>query len=112
MALARFHSALRLQFANIGNVEVRTWSGAERIPFTLNRGMLGGQESRVSVQEFKWKPEWLFVLHTDGLRSHWQWSDFPGIEREPAQSVAKKLMRALAGERDDATVLAVKSRTP
>jgi anti-sigma regulatory factor (Ser/Thr protein kinase) len=112
MALARFKSSSRLQFASIGNIEVRTWSGEERIPFVLKRGFLGAQECHVHVQEFDWRPEWLLVLHTDGLRTHWQWSDFPGIQRDTAQVVASRLMRALAVEHDDATVLAVQGRRP
>ena len=64
------------------------------------------------VQEFPWQPHWLLVLHSDGLRSRWHWDDLPGIEKETAQSVASKLMRALATDGDDATVLAVKGRNP
>lgn len=112
MALARLNKPLaRLQFASLGNIEVRAWCGAERISFTLKRGFLAVQESNVRVQEFSWKPEWLLVLHSDGLRTHWQWSDFPGIEREPADVAAARLMRALATDNDDATVLTVRERT-
>jgi anti-sigma regulatory factor (Ser/Thr protein kinase) len=110
MALARFKSLTQLQFASIGNIEVRAWCGGERMPFVCKRGFLGTQETRVGVQEFSWSPEWLLVLHSDGLRTHWQWGDFPGIENEPAQAVASRLMRKLATEHDDATVLAVRGR--
>ena len=112
MALARFKSPAILQFASVGNIEVRVWCGAERAPFVLQRGFLGVEETNIHVQEFAWRPEWLLVLHSDGLRAHWQWSEFPGIQREPAQAVASKLMRALATDSDDATVLAVRGRTP
>jgi serine/threonine protein phosphatase PrpC len=111
MALAGFRSSTRLHFGSIGNVEVRAWSGPERFPFILQRGILGAQESPVRIQEFKWRPDWLLVLHTDGLRAHWQWSDFPGLQREPAEFAARKLMGALATEQDDATVLVVRHRT-
>lgn len=112
LALARFVSPTQLLFASIGNIEVRSWSRTERLPFVMTRGILGAQETTVRVQELPWKPEWLLVLHTDGLRSHWQWGDFPGIEREPAKHVAQNLMRMLATEHDDATVLAVRSAKP
>ena len=111
MALAMFRSSARLHFLSIGNVEVRAWSGPERLSFFLQRGILGGQQSSPRVQEFKWKSDWLLVLHTDGLRARWQWSDFPGLQREPAEFAARKLMRALATEHDDATVLVVRHRT-
>ena len=110
MALARFRSPDSLAFASLGNIEVRAWAGAEHLAFRTKRGILGAQETNVSVQEFPWRPGWLFVLHSDGLRSHWNWDDFPGIEKEPAQIAASKLMRALATDNDDATVLAVRSK--
>src|SRR5262249_44552173 len=101
MALARFTSLTHLQFASLGNIEVRAWTGAERLPFALKRGILGTLNLNIHVQEFAWQPDWLLVLHTDGLRTRWQWSDFPGIERQPAQLVASTLMRALATDHDD-----------
>jgi len=112
MTLARFASPDQLQLASIGNVEIRPWTASERIPLAVRRGILGTQESNVHVQTLKWNIEWVLVLHTDGLRTHWQWSDFPGIERESAHLVASKLMRKLATEQDDATILAVKRRSP
>ena len=110
MALARFKPPTLLEFASIGNIEVRAWTGGERMSFILKRGFLGALEANVHVQDFCWKPEWVLVLHSDGLRTHWQWSDFPRIERESAREVALKLMRALATDYDDATVLAVRRK--
>ncbi len=69
-------------------------------------------ETHVKLEEFEWNPETVLVLHTDGLRSRWDWSDFSGIERQPAQDIATKLLRELASENDDATVLCVKSVAP
>jgi anti-sigma regulatory factor (Ser/Thr protein kinase) len=112
MALARFPTRERIQFASIGNIEVRAWSGSERLPFTLKRGILGVQDTSARVQEFPWQTSWLLVLHTDGLRTHWQWADFPGIERQPAQVVAATLMRTLANHHDDATVMAIRDGRP
>jgi len=109
MALARFSSETHLSFASVGNVEVRALSGQQRIPFAVTRGFLGTQEPQCVVQEFAWDPYWLLVLHTDGLGAHWQWADFRALEHDSAQTIAAKLMRKLADEHDDATVLAVRS---
>jgi anti-sigma regulatory factor (Ser/Thr protein kinase) len=112
MALARFLSLTRMNFASVGNVEARALCGHERIPFAVRRGIVGAQEIRVHVQEFAWSSEGILVLHTDGLHTRWQWNDFPGLEREPAQTIASKLIRQLADENDDATVLTVKNKMP
>src|SRR5262249_26776027 len=107
MALARFLSPTELEWGSVGNVEVRAWSGEERIPFAIRRGILGAYPARVQVQNFEWMSSWKLVLHTDGLRTHWQWSDFPGIEHEGARSAATRLMGELMSGRDDATVVVV-----
>lgn len=115
MALARFPSNTHLSFASVGNIEARV-SGSCRVPFPVHRGILGAGETcvetPVKLEEFDWNPETVLVLHTDGLRSRWNWNDFSGIERQPAQDIAAKLLRELASENDDATVLCVKSVAP
>lgn len=112
MALARFASRDRLRFATVGNIEARVRGPQQRIPFVVQRGILGIGEVRVQVQDFCWDPCWLLVLHTDGLRTPWQWDHFPMIERDPAQLIATKLIRKLAIKKDDATVLAVTGNSP
>jgi len=109
MALARFSPPARMSFASVGNVEARVCGSRERIAFVPRRGIVGVDELRVAVHEVSWDPQWVLVLHTDGLRTHWQWDDFPGLGREPAKEIASRLMRDLAIGNDDATVLAVKS---
>ena len=109
MALARFESPTTMTLANLGNIEMRPWTGAERLQIIVQRGFLGVRENHVRVQQHRWDPSWMLVLHSDGLRTHWQWADFPGLEREPPQAVANKLLGILAKKDDDATILAVKN---
>lgn len=109
MALVRFESPATMTLANLGNIETRAWTGGQRFDIAVQRGFLGTQQNHVQVQQNRWHPHWMLVLHTDGLRSQWQWSDFPGLEHGPPQTVANQLLRTLAKEDDDATVLVVKS---
>jgi anti-sigma regulatory factor (Ser/Thr protein kinase) len=109
MALARFESPTAMTLASLGNIEMRPWTGAKRLQITVQRGFLGVHEDHVRVQQHGWDPSWMLVLHSDGLRTHWQWTDFPGLEREPPQAVANKLLSVLAKKDDDATILAVKN---
>jgi anti-sigma regulatory factor (Ser/Thr protein kinase) len=112
MALARFETPGQISYASIGNIEVRARSGPERLPFSCKRGFLGAIQRNASVQHFPWNSEWMLVLHTDGVSTHWQWSDISGIERASPNLVAQELMRKQYGGRDDATVLAVRRREP
>jgi anti-sigma regulatory factor (Ser/Thr protein kinase) len=110
MALARFDGAGHLSFAGIGNIEVRARTGAERLPFLIMRGYLGVAPINAKVESFAWKPDWMLVMHTDGLSARWQWSDFPGLDLGSPHAVAQSLMKKLASGLDDATVLAVRGR--
>ena len=109
MALARFESPTVMMSANLGNIEMRAWSGTKRFDVAVQRGFLGVQEEQVQVQRHHWDPNWMLVLHSDGVRGQWQWSDFPGLEQGTSQAVANQLLRTLAKQDDDATVLVVKS---
>jgi hypothetical protein len=48
------------------------------------------------------------VLHSDGLRTHWTWEDFPGLTTQSAGALAQQLLSTLAKDEDDATVIVVK----
>ena len=108
MALAQFDSFISMKLAILGNVEVRAWSSEERLQFIVRRGILGVGQAHAVVQHHRWEPGWTLVLHSDGLHTHWQWSDFPGLERQPAQAIADMLLHKLAKDDDDATVVAVR----
>jgi serine/threonine protein phosphatase PrpC len=109
MALARFESPLAMVLANLGNIEMRAWTGTERLEIPVQRGFLGVREIHVQMQHLRWDPDWMLVLHSDGLFAQWHWDDFPGLQHETPQAVANHLLSILARENDDATILAVKS---
>lgn len=109
MALSRFESPTSMTLATVGNIEARVWSGQERVEFLVKRGILGVGEVHAVVQQQRWQSGWILVLHSDGLRTHWQWDDFPGLERQPAQVIAYKLLNDLNKPDDDATVVVVRS---
>lgn len=108
MCLVRFENSKRIQFAALGNIEARICCGPVRMPFAMPRGIVGMDEARVKVQTHDWDPNWLLVLHTDGLSERWQWDQFSGLEREPADVIAQRLLRDLKPRDDDATVLVAK----
>ncbi len=108
MALARFDASRTLEFASFGNIQTRAWTGDSRLFFIVRRGILGLEKPRIHVQRLMWNPEWTLVLHTDGLKTPWDWADFPGLEKQPARAIAATLMHALCAGRDDATVLAAR----
>jgi anti-sigma regulatory factor (Ser/Thr protein kinase) len=110
MALARFDWGLgRLTFASVGNIEVRVFPSAVPFHFAIRRGVIGLNAPNAVVTEHSWPSDHLLVLHSDGLRIHWGWKDFPGLPDQPATSMAQELLRVLAKDEDDATVLVARN---
>ena len=99
---------IRLSFGSIGNIEVRVRGNPAPMNFMVRRGVLGGTAPKVVITEHAWDLESLMVLHSDGLRTHWTWEDFPGITTQSAGALAQQLLNVLAKDEDDATVIVVK----
>jgi serine/threonine protein phosphatase PrpC len=113
MALARFDWGLgRLTFACVGNIEVRVFPRSEPFHFIVRRGVIGLNAPNAVVTEHPWPSDHMLVLHSDGLRTHWGWKDFPDAADQPAPALAQELLRSLAKEEDDATVVVVRQVIP
>jgi anti-sigma regulatory factor (Ser/Thr protein kinase) len=113
MALARFDWARqRMALASVGNIEVRVYPRAEPVRFIVRRGIIGLNAPGPAVTENPWPPGNIMVLHSDGLRTHWGWRDFPDLADQSATDAARALLRALAKTEDDATVIVVRNAIP
>jgi anti-sigma regulatory factor (Ser/Thr protein kinase) len=109
MALAKFETPTQMSFSNFGNIEVKAWSGTTRLQFHVQRGILGIEARKANVQQLTWAPGWLLAMHSDGVRSNWQWSDLSSFNREPAQVTAHRILHDFGKMDDDATVVLIRS---
>jgi anti-sigma regulatory factor (Ser/Thr protein kinase) len=113
MALVRFDWGVgRVQVASVGNIEVRAFPPSHDLKFPVRRGVIGLNAPAALVTERPWSPEATMVIHSDGLRTHWAWEDLPGLAGQTAGAAAESLLRALAREQDDATVIVVRKAKP
>ena len=111
MALARFDwGEGRMSFAGIGNIEVRVFGAGEPLKFAMRRGVIGGKAPNPLVSEHRWEQGRTMVLYSDGIRSHWNWEEFARPEEGSATTIAQKMLRTLAREEDDATVVIVRGK--
>jgi anti-sigma regulatory factor (Ser/Thr protein kinase)/serine/threonine protein phosphatase PrpC len=113
MALARFDfspppSVCRLTFASIGNIEAHLFGSSQPVHFLVRRGVLGLRAPTPTLMEYRWEPKSIMILHSDGLTTRWRWEDFRHLAEAPATVIARQLLRALAKDNDDATVVVVK----
>ena len=110
MAIARFDWGRgTLTFASVGNVEARVFGASAPMNFVYPRGILGLNARRPVVTQHRWEPSNVMVLCSDGLSTHWRWSDFPHLAGASPTVAAQELLRAFARETGDATVVVVKS---
>lgn len=110
MGLARFDwGPATLTFASVGNVEARVFGSPQPMNFVVRRGILGLNARSPVVTQHRWELSNVMVLYSDGVSTHWRWSDFPHLAQASATVAAQELLRALAREADDATVVVVKS---
>jgi anti-sigma regulatory factor (Ser/Thr protein kinase) len=113
MALARFDwGAGRVSVASVGNIEARVFPPSAEMQFPLRRGVIGLNAPGAVVTERPWNVDSILVMHSDGLRSHWGWGEFPRLGSQSASAAAENLLQALARDQDDATVIVVRRALP
>jgi anti-sigma regulatory factor (Ser/Thr protein kinase)/serine/threonine protein phosphatase PrpC len=111
MALAQFDAARKsVAIASVGNVETRLLTGGTgRGNIAVRRGIVGLNAPNPVVTEHPWGPDNLLIMHSDGLRTHWEWDEFRDVAREAPGVIAQRLVSALGKIDDDATALVAKN---
>lgn len=113
MALVRFDLAQnRFTVASVGNIEVRLFGSTEHFSLIVRRGVIGLNAPNPVLLEHPWNPNCILVLHSDGLRTHWNLKDYPELARAAPDAIAQKLLQSLGKLEDDATVVVAASVRP
>ncbi|MCG1042445.1 ATP-binding protein [Mycetohabitans sp. B8] len=89
----------------------RAGAPRERYPLISRNGIVGHTMRGTQEFEMAWNADAMLVLHSDGVGTRWDLSDYPGLSRQPAAIIAAVLYRDFSRRRDDATVVVVKART-
>jgi serine/threonine protein phosphatase PrpC len=113
MALARFDwSRNQMDFASVGNISTRVFPRSDQLHFITRRGVLGLNAPNPVVREQPWPVDYVFVLHSDGISTHWDLKEFKGWESRPAAGIAQEILRVKSKPEDDATVAVVRNVIP
>jgi anti-sigma regulatory factor (Ser/Thr protein kinase)/serine/threonine protein phosphatase PrpC len=98
-----------LTYAAVGNIaaSVITHEGSRSL--VSHSGTLGVASPR--VQEFKerWRPDSIFIMHSDGLQTRWDLSSYAGLASRHPALIGAALLRDFRRQRDDASVVVVKA---
>ena len=100
----------RLLFAGVGNVEGRIHLASGSVGLAPRTGTLGmnPKAPRIELREFAWEPGAILILHSDGLRRHYDLATYGDLRKRDPALIAAVLHRDLARLRDDATVMVVR----
>ena len=110
MALARFDLAQqKLTVASVGNIEVRLAGSPQRFNLIVRRGIVGLNAPDPVPAEHPWTPQTILIMHSDGVRAHWDWTQFAELQQAPPALIATQLLTKLGKIDDDATVVVARS---
>lgn len=93
----------RLSFCGIGNAEVRIISEPPMHPASLE-GIIGANLRKAKKFEYQYRSIKAVVLHSDGISSKFDISNFPEMYDQP-QKACERIMAEYSKEYDDATII-------
>jgi anti-sigma regulatory factor (Ser/Thr protein kinase) len=94
-----------VKFAGIGNISGTIYRpGMTRHTVSLN-GTLGHEARTFREYSYPWEADAMFVMHSDGLSTHWSLDDYRGLQQRHPAVVAAVLYRDFSRQRDDVTVV-------
>ncbi|MFA9464757.1 MAG: SpoIIE family protein phosphatase [Velocimicrobium sp.] len=97
----------RIQYTAVGNITVRIF-GHRNIRLVSRDGIVGYGNIRPVVQEAELVPGDTILLHTDGIREHFDELECAGLFKECAEVITKEIMSRFARGNDDAACIAYK----
>jgi len=99
----------KVGFAGVGNIACRIETGDVRRQLVSHNGTLGHVMRRVQQFDLPLPTDALLLLHSDGLATHWNLADYPGLVGRHPGIIAGVLYRDHERGRDDVTVLVVRN---
>ncbi len=99
----------KVAFAGVGNIACRIEAGEVRRQLVSHNGTLGHVMRRVQQFDLPLPPGALLLFYSDGLATHWNLADYPGLAARHPGIIAAVLYRDHERGRDDVTVLVVRN---
>jgi phosphoserine phosphatase RsbX len=96
-----------LLYIGIGNIVVRVL-GPRAYRFVSGDGIVGYMMSSIRVQTLKLLVGDVLVMHSDGIKEHFELSECPGLLKGTAESIATGLLNEFGKETDDAACIALR----
>ena len=99
-----------VRYTGVGNISGTLVNGTATRSMVSHNGTVGAGVRRIQEFTYPFTEETLLVMHSDGLATHWQLSQYPGLRFKHPSLIAGVLYRDHRRERDDVTVLVAGGR--
>lgn len=97
----------RLRYTGIGNITMRIL-GTRTMRFVLRDGVVGYGTISPKVQEINLLPNDVLLMHSDGIKEHFDLFEFQKMLNETAQEMAKGIMSRFGLRNDDSSCIVLK----
>jgi len=108
LAVAEIDLANEVRYAGIGNISGITLAPGGARHMVSHPGIVGHEVRKVQEFVYPWSEDSLLVMHSDGLATHWNLDQYPGLAGRSPSLIAGVLYRDFARGRDDVTVVVAK----
>ena len=98
----------QLIMSGIGNITCRIFRGLDSERLLSREGILGYMVSSPREHSYRLDNSDLLLMHSDGVREHFELFEYPGILKGNATAVAERIVETLGKNNDDASCLAVR----
>ena len=98
-------TANTITFAGVGNVAAWVDNGERRRALASTPGIVGAKVKKVHPVQLALDRNCRIVMHSDGLSSKWDLSEYPGLRTKELPLIAATLLRDAGIRHDDASVV-------
>lgn len=98
----------KIDYAGLGNISSTIFSEKSAKRLISYNGIVGIQMRKVQPMTYPMDSRSVFILFSDGLSSHWNLNDYPGLQFKPAYLIAGFIYRDFGRTTDDVTVVVMK----
>lgn len=99
-----------VEFCGAGNIRAVIQMPEKARGLMSQNGTAGVQMRTVRVSTQNWDGSGYLILHTDGISSRWDLSEYPGLQQKHPALLAGIIYRDFLREKDDATVVVIGRR--
>lgn len=110
LAVADLDLAQEVRYAGVGNIaSVALAPGGARHMVSYS-GIVGHEARKIQEFIYPWSQDSVLVMHSDGLATHWNLDQYPGLAGRHPSLIAGVLYRDFTRGRDDVTVVVAKKQ--